>query len=36
MIIDIAFAIPLGTVFLDSKGRPLLALACPLTARRAL
>ena len=36
MIIDLAFALPTGTVFHDSKGRPMLALACPLTAQKGL
>jgi hypothetical protein len=30
MIIDLAFSLPLGTVFHDQKGRPMVALACPL------
>ena len=34
MIIDLAFAIPLGTVFQDSKGRSMLALACPIATRK--
>lgn len=36
MIIELAFALPMGTVFLDSRGRPMVALACPLTAQRGL
>ena len=30
MIIDLACSLPLGSLFYDQKGRPMVALACPL------
>ena len=34
MIIDLAFAIPLGTVFKDSKWRSMIAIACPIATHK--